>query len=263
MPGGRITATFAVFAFLILASQSAWAEQSYSVAGTDTFTFGADELRSIIDYSGSQTLAIVHKSGSTHYEARVKYSRVDQGARAAAKASFEATLLPSGEQRDDANDDPDFLTVLNQPFSVQLDQPTMQALVGLRGAVPFDFPSPMTASPLRGHLSHVADGVVGGVRSLGVGFDASGSMRGSVPEHPGMTLAGRIHMSGTAYYDYQTALLLALDATLTISGNVAGSKAHEPVTIVYKRSIRADVAPPVKEARASTAPAATIAPAGP
>ena len=253
MSRARIAGAIVALAFLICASETAEAAQTYAVAGTDTFTFGTDDMRSIIDYSGSQTLAIVRKSGSTHYEARVKYDRVDQGARAAAKASFTATLLPSGEQRDDANNDPDFLTVLNQPFSVQLDAPTMQALMSLHGPVPFDFPSPMTASPLRGHLSHVADGVIGGVRSLGVGFDAAGAMRGSVPERPGMTLAGKIHMTGTAYYDYQTALLLSLDATLTISGNVADSRAHEPVKIVYHRTIRADIAPPVKEARASTA----------
>jgi hypothetical protein len=53
-----------------------------------------------------------------------------------------------------------------------------------------------------------------------------------------MALRGSIKMIGTAYYAYADALLLALDATLEIDGQVAGSGQSEPVTIVYKRTIR-------------------------
>ena len=45
-------------------------------------------------------------------------------------------------------------------------------------------------------------------------------------------------MNGTAYYAYADALLLALDATLQIEGRVANSGQSDPVTIVYKRTIR-------------------------
>ena len=45
-------------------------------------------------------------------------------------------------------------------------------------------------------------------------------------------------MNGTAYYAYADALLLALDATLQIEGRVANSGQNDPVTIVYKRTIR-------------------------
>ena len=47
-------------------------------------------------------------------------------------------------------------------------------------------------------------------------------------------------MSGIAYYSERTALLFSLDATLTISGNLADRAVSDPVTIVYRRSIRAE-----------------------
>jgi hypothetical protein len=45
-------------------------------------------------------------------------------------------------------------------------------------------------------------------------------------------------MQGTAYYAYGTALLLALDATLAIDGNLDATVTRSPVSIVYARSIR-------------------------
>jgi hypothetical protein len=64
-----------------------------------------------------------------------------------------------------------------------------------------------------------------------------------------MALDGSIRMSGTAWYSTSTALLLALDATLTISGNLNARSASDPVTIVYRRTIRADGPAPVREAQ--------------
>ena len=75
-------------------------------------------------------------------------------------------------------------------------------------------------------------------------------MHGALPDRPGLTLIGGIEMHGRAYYDQESALLLALDATVTISGNVSnagqpaarsesGAKFKDPVTIVYRRTIRA------------------------
>jgi hypothetical protein len=54
-----------------------------------------------------------------------------------------------------------------------------------------------------------------------------------------MQLAGSITMTGTAYYAYDSALLLALDATLAIDGNLDDAARRAPVSIVYARSIRA------------------------
>jgi hypothetical protein len=45
-------------------------------------------------------------------------------------------------------------------------------------------------------------------------------------------------MSGHAYYAYETALLLGLDATLAIAGDLDGTTARQPVSLVYRRTIR-------------------------
>ncbi|MBC5816091.1 MAG: hypothetical protein GIW97_06070 [Candidatus Eremiobacteraeota bacterium] len=228
---------------------SALADQRYSIAGTDRYQIGVHELQTRISYSGKETLTVTRAGSGKHFSARVRYTRSDQTGSVPAQASFDALMLPSGEQRDEANADPNYLTVLNQPFSVQLDLPTLHDLARLRGRIPFDFPSPMTGGTLHGYLSRGQFATVANRRAIGVNFDAEGPMQGPLPDHPAMTLDGTMHMHGTAYYQTGTALLLSLDATLTISGNLQDPKKATPVSIVYKRSIRADSASPVlKEA---------------
>jgi hypothetical protein len=63
-------------------------------------------------------------------------------------------------------------------------------------------------------------------------------MRGSLPDRPGLVLRGTIAMRGTAYYDIKTAVLLSLETTVTISGNVSNRAGNDPVTITFRRAIR-------------------------
>jgi hypothetical protein len=161
--------------------------------------------------------------------------------------------LPTGEALDSADHDPDYLTVLNQPFAAQLDKQTLSDLQHLAGTLPFDFPSPFTGSSLHGYLEHVAGGALGPRHATGVKFEAAGPMKGQLPDRPGLTLMGTIAMSGTAFYDIDTSLLLELDTTVTIRGYVSNRSGKDPVTIVYARAIRAELAPHVERA-ASTPP---------
>jgi hypothetical protein len=225
------------------------ADQTYAVTGKDVFQIGGTDVRSEIAYNGTERLTIARDGANRRYVARVVYQRNDQTSQARNDGSFSSTVLPSGEQRDEANNDPDYLTVLNQPFAVQLDAATMHDLAQLHGSVPFDFPSPMTGAPLHGTLRHIADSTVNGHRVLGVAFDATGPLSGTLPDHPKMALSGSIRMIGTAYYTYGSALLLALDATLAIDGNLDDANRRDPVSIVYKRTIRATAASPAREAR--------------
>lgn len=244
-----VAGSIALLVFVVYAAAAARADQSYKVDGSDTYQIGGRDERSQIAYRGTQRLSVQNTSGARRYIARVEYLRNDQGTHARVTASFESTILPSGEQRDGANNDPDYLTVLNQPFAVQLDAPTLHDLSRLTGAVPFDFPSPMTGAPLHGTLRHVDTGTINGERVLGVAFDASGPLHGSLPDHPNLVLSGHIRMSGTAYYTYGAALLQALDATLSIEGNVVDNARRDPVEIVYKRSIKA--LPPAAQTEAA------------
>jgi hypothetical protein len=212
--------------------------QTYTMVGRDVFRIAGRELQTEIAYSGRQRLTIRHRGSVTMFTADAVYDRREGGSATRASGFFSATILPDGEERDDGDSDPDYLTVLNQPFSIQLDAPTMRDLRNLAGAVPFDFPSPMTGAPLHGSLRRLPDGMLAGRRVLGIAFVAHGPLNGALPDRPGMALSGAITMNGTAYYAYTGALLLALDATLQIDGRIAGSGQNDPVTIVYKRTIR-------------------------
>ncbi|PZR56677.1 MAG: hypothetical protein DLM50_07545 [Candidatus Meridianibacter frigidus] len=228
----------------------ALADQQYSVSGTDRYRIGSSsDLQTQISYSGTETLTIKKARNSTRYVAFARITKTDQGGAQAMHASFEATLLPNGEQRDDYNRDPSYLTVLNQPFSVQLDAATLGDLSRLHGRLPFGFPAPMTGGALHGFLTGGPIGTVGGRRAISVRFNADGPMHGPLPDRPTMSLRGTMHMTGVAYYELDNALLLALDATLTISGNVNDVKKATAVSIVYKRSIRAQALSTLKEAR--------------
>jgi hypothetical protein len=232
-----VAGTFALLTALAVPA-AVRADQAYAVTGRDTFRVGSGEVHSETVYHGVQRLTIARKGTTTTYVANVEYDREGDGGRQHQRASFTSTLLPSGEQKDGPAADPDYLTVLNQPFAVQLDAPTMRELRHVKRAVPFDFPSPMTGAPLRGTLRRLPDAMVGGNRAMGIAFEAKGPLHGALPDRPTMQLAGTITMKGTAYYDYSTALLVGLDATLAIDGNLDDSARHSPVSIVYARSIR-------------------------
>ena len=236
----------------VAAPAAARADQAYAVQGRDTFRVGNGEVHSETVYRGVQRLTIRRSAGKTTFNASVEYDKDADGGKQHQRASFTSYLLPSGEQKDGPSADPDYLTVLNQPFSVLLDRPTMRDLAHVRRPVPFDFPSPMTGAPLRGTLRHLPDAMVGGNRAMGIAFEARGPLHGALPERPAMQLAGSITMKGTAYYDYASTLLVSLEATLTIDGNLDDAARRSPVSIVYARSIRSAVGQ--QAARISPAP---------
>ncbi|HEX3463778.1 MAG TPA: hypothetical protein VHS78_07000 [Candidatus Elarobacter sp.] len=235
----RVAGTFALLLAVAASTAAARADQAYAVEGRDTFRAGNGEVRSETAYHGVQRLTIARKGRTTTYNAHVEYDRDADGGRQHERASFTSTLLPSGEQKDGPATDPDYLTVLNQPFAVQLDAQTMRDLGHVTRAVPFDFPSPMTGATLHGTLRRLPDAMVGVTRAMGIAFEAKGPLHGALPDRPDMQLAGSITMKGTAYYAYGSALLLALDATLAIDGNIDDSARRSPVSIVYSRSIHA------------------------
>ncbi len=234
-----VAATFALLTAVAATAAAARADQAYSVAGSDVFRLGHGDSQSKTIYRGVQRLTVSRSAnGTTTYVAHVEYDKDGDGGRQHQRASFTSSILPSGQQRDGPASDPDYLTVLNQPFSVQLDAPTMRDLRHVKRPVPFDFPSPMTAAKLHGTLRRLPDALVGGARAMGIAFEAKGPLHGALPDRRTMALAGTITMTGTAYYDYATALLVALDATLAIDGNLDDNAHRAPVSIVYARSIR-------------------------
>jgi hypothetical protein len=232
--GFRTVLTSAVI--FALASTLARADQLYAVSGDDRYSIGPVADRTDIVYDGSERLTIVHAGDTRRYIAQVTYTRTDEAGKAIVHARFVQDLEPSGDFIDRTDDDPDFLTVLNQPFAVQLDPTTMNDLRHLHGSVPFKATSPLGGAQLQGYLRSAAAGMIAGTPAIGVHFQADGPMDGTLPQHPGAVLAGRMHIDGVAYYAASDALLISLDATLTIDGNLRDDQNAIPVKITYRRT---------------------------
>jgi hypothetical protein len=214
------------------------AGQRYDVSGEDTYQIGASADTTQITYAGAENLDVVTDPNGHRYVAEVDYTREDESGKAQVHARFVQELLHDGTFEDRTDEDPDFLTVLNQPFAVQLDAPTLRDLEHLHGMVPFEAASPLGGAKLSGYLRSAPPGNVSGLHAVGVRFEASGPMSGALPDHPHALLVGKMRMNGTAYYAATGALLLALDATLTIDGKLKGGPDTVPVRIVYHRTIR-------------------------
>ena len=245
----RCSALVLAMAWALAAPTSA--DQRYQVSGNDHYQVGRSDLQTSIVYAGTQLLAIKNVRGSIRFTARARYIRNDAAGAVTAHATFVQVMDPQGELRDQTDLDPDYLTVLNQPFAIELDRQTRTELGGLHGRVPFLFPAPMAGGTLHGYLQRGPDTVLDGQPVLAVGFDADGPMLGPLPDQTDLSISGRMHMRGTAYYALRgVALLLGLNEDLTISGTIDQNGSSEPVRIVYRRSIRADrsVAAPSVEA---------------
>lgn len=234
----------------LLTPLAAHADQRYEVAGNDRYQIGQSDLETSISYTGTQNLVLRKDGSQTRLTARVAYTRTDAAGKVPAQATFVQIMNAAGELKDKADADPDYLTVLNQPFAVMLDKTTMGELLRLRGRVPFTFPAPMISGSLQGHLMRGPISRVDSRPALAVDFDAAGPMVGPLPDHSGMSITGTMRMRGTAYYAVRgAALLLALHETLTITGKLRQRGQSSPVTIVYERTIKASSSePPTDEA---------------
>jgi hypothetical protein len=103
----------------------------------------------------------------------------------------------------------------------------------------------MIGGTLHGYLERGSLARVSARPTLSVNFDATGPMTGPLPDHADMSIAGTMRMRGTAYYALRgDALLLALSETLTITGTLDDRGHASPVTIVYRRMIKADDSAP-------------------
>ncbi|MGH7684917.1 MAG: hypothetical protein ACREMT_11270, partial [Vulcanimicrobiaceae bacterium] len=209
----------------------------------DSFQIGSRDLRTETTYDGSETLTITALPAGLRYVAKATYDRSGAAAAAAHEtATFVSFIARDGRERDEHNGDPEFLTVLNQPFAAQLDAETLRDVRDLSAPSPFAFSSSMAGTALHGTLRRAPDGLVAGKKVVGIAFDATGPIHGGVPGHPEIVLTGTMRMSGTAYYHSSDALLLELDATLQIAGNLADESTSDQVRIVYRRTIRAEKA---------------------
>jgi hypothetical protein len=197
---------------------------------------------STILYAGTERLSVKREGKQIRFEAEARYTRDTPAGRSDNRARFVQVLLPDGSFVDRVDEDPDFLTILDQPFAVELDPATLRDLRELRGPVPFDATSPLGGDTvLRGFLRPGASGPIDGRQSIAVRFEAEGPMSGALPGYAGATVSGHMRMDGMAFYALDDAILLALNATLTIVAQLYQGQppAPVPIRITYRRSIRA------------------------
>jgi hypothetical protein len=225
-------------ALALATAASARAGDTYDVSGNDTYQIGNNAQPTVISYSGTQDLAVARSNQDHRFVCDARYTRTDGTSKVTMHARFVQEMERDGSFDDMSDEDPDFLTILNQPFAIELDPHTLRDVRTLRGEVPFEATSPLGGARLTGMLRPAQPGVVRGHPVVGVHFSANGPMTGTLPEHADAKLEGTIHMDGTAYYAENQALLLALDATLTIAGQLGNNNATVPVRITYHRVIR-------------------------
>ncbi|HET9031220.1 MAG TPA: hypothetical protein VFN49_13690 [Candidatus Aquilonibacter sp.] len=230
----------AAFAAILFAAAIALAraDDSYSVRGMDVYRIGTALPATHIVYSGNQHLSVVREDNESRFVAEATYTRSGESGKATVHARFVQVMNKDGSFDDRVDEDPDFLTILNQPFAVQLDARTMHDLEKLHGPVPFEATSPLGGARLKGTLRPAGTAVVRGKPATGIRFSAGGPMTGTLPQHDQDNLTGTIRMDGTAYYSHANAMLVALDATLTIEGKLSNESTAVPVKIVYHRTIR-------------------------
>jgi hypothetical protein len=237
------------------------ADFQYDTSGEDTYRIESAQTVSRVSYAGTEHLSVAHQGQAWRFEARAKYTRNGPDGKSSSQAVFVQMLEPDGTFEDRVDDDPDFLTILNQPFAVRLDEPTLRDLRELHGRVPFAATSPLGAQAvLHGFLRPAPGGPIAGTPTVAVRFEAEGGMTGPLPGYSETLVAGTMRMQGTAYYSADSAMLLALNVGLTLDARLAQGRptVSVPVRIVYRRAIRAVAKTPPR-----TQPAAGAATAVP
>ena len=214
---------------------SAVADVQYDTSGEDVYRIQSADAFSKVSYVGTERLAVRPEGKAWRFEVRARYTRDGPDGKDREEALFVQILRRDGTFEDRIDNDPDFLTVLNQPFAVRLDPATLRDLRRLHGPVPFSATSPLGAEAvLRGFLRPATGGAIDGRQTVAVRFEANGAMTGPLPSYSGMLVSGT---------------LLGLNVALTLKARLAQSRSSVaiPVQIVYRRTMRASAKtrPPV------------------
>jgi hypothetical protein len=225
------------------------ADITYDTSGEDVYRIASSPTLSKVSYAGTERLSVRQSGKTVRFEAHASYTRSGPGGKTPGEALFVQILQPDGTFEDRVDDDPDFLTILNQPFAVRLDPVTLRDLRELRARVPFSATSPLGAQAvLRGFLRPAPGGPIAGRRTTAVRFEAQGAMTGPLPGYAETLVSGTMRMDGTAYYALDGAMLLALRVDLTLDARLVQRRqsVSMPVRIVYRRSIRAFARTPLR-----------------
>lgn len=188
----------------------------YVMTGQDTYQIGA--FRRAIRFGGEERVRVV-------------------------KRGTETTLAS-----DKSENDPDTLSVANQPLPAVLRNDEVRALNALAGRTALDLPSSFTETSLAGFLEPVTPRATGDL--IGLRFMATAESSGPLPNYPNVVVDGVLTMQGTAYYARSSGVLERIESRLTFDGHIRGEDATVPVHVSYERNIHV-VAPTIALRRAA------------
>jgi len=202
--------------------------------GYDAYTI---DRRAVMEvkYDGTQRLHIERSGNELRFENVIDYTKI-VGTQSKAKVARVVRILTPDyrEVRTPTNQDEDSLSLLDQPFAEMIDLKTLGALAALHSAIPFTATSPLGGAALHGTLRTLAAPSPAPMRGVSVAFQASGPMRGPLPELPTASIDGEISLVGTAFYNSHGALL-RLESHLRIAGTLSASGQVGPIKIVFVR----------------------------
>ena len=212
------------------------APTTYVVSGSDAYRVGTSSGH--VAFWGRQKLETFTRDGARFFRATVSYSRRDASGTHVKRASFLQETAPSfdGEFVDLVNRDPEYVSVLSQPLSIELRPEDVRELQSLRTRTNLEFPSNVDETNLLGHVERLRLPSKKGV--LAFSFFATGTTNGPLPRHHELIVKGSITMSGVAYYEIRSGRLLAIQDGIQLRGRLyAGGKSPAPVAISYIRKI--------------------------
>jgi len=211
------------------------ASTTYILTGSDAFRVGVRSGRVV--FSGHQRLVTYARDGSEYFRATVSYSRRDASGTQAKRASFlqQTATGFNGQFVDLVNRDPDYVSVLSQPLSIQLRPDDVRALQNLKSRADLEFPLGIGESNLLGHIQRLRLHAKKGL--LAFSFFATGMMNGPLARHHQLVVRGSVTMSGVAYYDIRNGRLLEIEDGIQLRGRLYDGGKVSPVTISYIRKM--------------------------
>ena len=199
----QIKLGIALVAAIIAVTGPVRADLQYAVAGDDLYRVESGAGLSRISYSGTERLTIRRSGKELRFSARAHYTRLAGTTKSATEAFFVQVLTEAGWFEDRIDDDPDFLTVLNQPFAMRLDAATLR---DLRSTADSRAVCRKLAAGRRSRAARLSPARRRAAKSCGhptaaVRFEADGPMSAdAVAGPPTKMSAATCDMDGTAYY---------------------------------------------------------------
>lgn len=205
----------------------------YAMSGSDQYEVGS--YHTSTTFRGEQALTVTQRGGEKTFAVSVRYVRINGSDKHAATAAFAQREAGGGAVVDFSDQDPDYVSILSQPLSIELSSSDVATLASLRERVPMEFPSKIGEGELTGYFAPAAPAQGGDL--VGVHFAARGKMAGPLPGHEEAFATGIVSLKGTAFYSVRSGRLVAIESSIRLDGNLEAHGDLIPVHIAFERCL--------------------------